>query len=495
VFAFIVRRLLLMIPTTVGIALVVFTLYHAAPGDPATVMIGMGSADMEGNADREARITAFRTEHGLDRSLMVQFLAYIGPFNLLRDGHSWFSSPYGERTLREVQLDDGGLIVEGVALPIAALASTDEELAASLAGLAQSLRKGDGDVDALGATLAKAGEDALAPLLTQLHEALVDAQFYEAGIRNISGLLTRLTAHELDLPEEYLAAEGPAAIVRQWFGWYYSAGGGRRVQNTGTRPWAGLLALDLGREMQRKTPVFPELLRRLSVSVPLSLVAILVSYLIAVPLGIFSARRRGTKLDGFATIIVFVLYSVPTFWAGLMLILAFGVTGPDWWWWPRLPFLGLHDKDAALMGTWEYMWDTAKHAILPVVTLTYASFAYLSRQMRAGLLDVVSQDYIRTARAKGVSERVVIYKHALRNALIPVITLFASVLPLLIGGSIIVETVFDIQGMGKYAFEGLLRRDYYVIMATTIMVGVMTQFGILISDVAYSLADPRIRHD
>jgi peptide/nickel transport system permease protein len=113
--------------------------------------------------------------------------------------------------------------------------------------------------------------------------------------------------------------------------------------------------------------------------------------------------------------------------------------------------------------------------------------------MRAGMLDVIRQDYIRTARAKGLSENVVIYKHALRNSLIPVITLLASILPILIGGSVIVETVFDIPGMGKYAFEGLLRRDFYIVMATTVFVGVMTQFGILFSDITYSLVDPRIR--
>ncbi|MHC4894407.1 MAG: ABC transporter permease, partial [Planctomycetota bacterium] len=158
------------------------------------------------------------------------------------------------------------------------------------------------------------------------------------------------------------------------------------------------------------------------------------------------------------------------------------------------PVLGLHDKDAASFSTPMYVWDTILHSILPVATMTYGSLAYLSRQMRAGMLDVIRQDYIRTARAKGLSENVVVYKHALRNSMIPVITLLASILPILIGGSIIVEAVFDIPGMGKYAFEGLIRRDFYIVMATTIFVGVMTQIGILLSDITYSLVDPRIRH-
>ena len=195
-------------------------------------------------------------------------------------------------------------------------------------------------------------------------------------------------------------------------------------------------------------------------------------------------------MDGGLTVLLFVLYSIPTFWAGLMLILVFGRTGLDW-----LPVLGLHDKDAASFGPVKYAWDVVLHSILPIATLTYGSLAYLSRQMRAGMLEVIRQDYIRTARAKGLSERVVVYKHALRNSMIPVLTLLASILPILIGGSVIVEAVFDIPGMGKYAFEGLLRRDFYIVMATTIFVGIMTQLGILLSDITYSLVDPRIRHD
>jgi peptide/nickel transport system permease protein len=173
-----------------------------------------------------------------------------------------------------------------------------------------------------------------------------------------------------------------------------------------------------------------------------------------------------------------------------MLILIFGKTGLD-----LLPVLGLHDKDADSLSGVAYAWDVVKHAVLPILTLTYGSLAYLSRQMRAGMLEVIRQDYIRTARAKGLSERVVVYKHALRNSMIPVLTLLASILPILIGGSIIVEKVFDIPGMGKYAFEGLLRRDFQIVMAVTIFVGIMTQVGILLSDITYSLVDPRIRHE
>ncbi len=254
---------------------------------------------------------------------------------------------------------------------------------------------------------------------------------------------------------------------------------------------ASVVRLDFGNEFFRpNVAVRDEIGRRLKVTVPLALVSVVLSYLIAVPLGILSAVKQGSIADKVTTLILFLLYSLPTFWAGLLLILAFGATGLDW-----LPVIGLHDKDAETFSQGRYIWDLVLHCVLPVICLTYTSFAYLSRQMRVGMLDVISQDFIRTARAKGLAEKVVIFKHALRNSLIPVVTLFASVLPILIGGSVIVETIFTIPGMGLYAFEGIVQRDYNVVMATTTFSAFMTLIGFLISDVTYALVDPRIAYD
>jgi peptide/nickel transport system permease protein len=166
--------------------------------------------------------------------------------------------------------------------------------------------------------------------------------------------------------------------------------------------------LDFGQEFHRPgVAVMDELWERLKVTVPLSIVSVLLAYLIALPLGILSAVKQGSVADKLSTFVLFLLYSIPTFWAGLMLILAFGKTGMDW-----LPVIGLHDKDAAQLEGWAYTKDLLMHCILPVATLTYTGLTYLSRQMRVGMLDVVRQDYIRTARAKGLSEKVVIFRHA-----------------------------------------------------------------------------------
>jgi peptide/nickel transport system permease protein len=233
-----------------------------------------------------------------------------------------------------------------------------------------------------------------------------------------------------------------------------------------------------------------ELLERLKVTVPLALFSVFLSYLLALPLGIFAAVRQGSPLEVGSTTLLFVLYAVPVFWGGMMLQLVFGAVGFD-----ILPVLGLHDPNAESFTKSEAFWDTVRHGILPVVTLSYAGLAYLSRQMRVGVVDSITQDYVRTARAKGLSEKSVIGKHVLRNSMIPIITVFASILPILIGGSIVVESVFDIPGMGLYAYEGLQNREYNVIMACTLAVAVMTMLGILLSDILYALVDPRIRYD
>jgi peptide/nickel transport system permease protein len=249
--------------------------------------------------------------------------------------------------------------------------------------------------------------------------------------------------------------------------------------------------LDFGNEFARpNVRIMDELWRRLQITVPLAVISVLLSYLIALPLGILSAVKQRSLVDKGATLGLFLLYSLPQFWVGLMLILVFGATGLHW-----LPVIGLHDKDIDPDSGWPYWKDLLLHSILPIVVMTFGGLAYLSRQMRIGMLEVVRQDYIRTARAKGLAERTVIMKHALRNSLIPVVTVFATILPVLIGGSVIVELIFDIPGMGLYAYEGLLKRDYNVVMATTTISALLTLIGFLISDILYGLVDPRISYD
>jgi peptide/nickel transport system permease protein len=222
----------------------------------------------------------------------------------------------------------------------------------------------------------------------------------------------------------------------------------------------------------------------------LSLVSLFLAYLISIPLGVSSAVRQGTLYDRALTLILFVLYSMPSFWVALMLIMLFCGQGIfDWF-----PVTGLYSSNPVDYPLGSKFLDLLWHMVLPIVCLTYASFASLSRYMRVGLLDVLRQDYVRTARAKGLSERVVIWKHAVRNSLLPVITLLGIQIPYLVGGSVLIEEIFQINGMGRQTFLALSTKDYPVVMAVAVLTAIATMISLLISDILYALADPRISY-
>ena len=193
-------------------------------------------------------------------------------------------------------------------------------------------------------------------------------------------------------------------------------------------------------------------------------------------------------MDRTISFLVFVLYSIPSFAAALLLILF--VAGGDYL--NLLPMYGINSVNASEMSLLPWLWDRVLHMILPVTCLTYASLASISRYARVSMLDALSQDFVRTARAKGLSERLVILRHALRNALIPIITIFALEMPVLISGAIIIESIFSLPGMGHLMFQSLDAGDERVIMGITLLVAIVTLTGYLIADILYVIVDPRI---
>lgn len=256
--------------------------------------------------------------------------------------------------------------------------------------------------------------------------------------------------------------------------------------------WVKRLAtLDLGESIKFKRPVWEVITERIPVSLRLALTSLFLAYLISIPIGIYSATHQYSRVDTFVTLLLFILYSLPSFWVATMLIVYLG--GGDFL--DIFPVFGLASIGAEKLSFWARFWDTAWHLVLPVFCMTYASLAVLSRYMRTAMLEVIRQDYITTARAKGLSEKVVIYKHALRNSLIPIITLLAQLLPATLGGSIIIETIFTIPGMGQLVFEAILARDYPIIMGELTIVTFLTLLGILVADILYSVVDPRIAFD
>ncbi len=235
-------------------------------------------------------------------------------------------------------------------------------------------------------------------------------------------------------------------------------------------------------------PVKNIILSRMRVSLKLNIWAIIISYFIAIPLGIYSSIFSHTKTDKVVTIGLFILYSLPVFWVALCMQAVFCEGG----FYSVFPISGQPDFNIAKMSTWQIFFTSAKYYFLPIMCLSYGGLASLSRYARSGMLDVLHREYIRTARAKGLPESVVIFKHALRNALILMVTIFAGLLPGLIAGSVMVEWVFNIEGMGWLSMAALSSRDYPILMALFAISGILTLAGILISDILYVIVDPRI---
>lgn len=250
-----------------------------------------------------------------------------------------------------------------------------------------------------------------------------------------------------------------------------------------------LFTLSFGESFKDNQSVWEKILERLPVTVKLNLWSILVVYLVAIPLGIYSATHANSFGDQATTLVAFVLFAVPLVWAATMAIVF--ICGGDFYY--LFPPGGLESLDFADdWPFWKQIKDHAWHLFLPVVLLSYDGFAGMSRYMRSSMLEVLGQDYVQVARAKGLSESIVIAKHVLRNSLIPQVTILASILPGLIGGSVIIETIFSIPGLGQLGFESVLARDYPTVLALFTVSAVLTLFGILLSDILLAAVDPRI---
>ena len=226
---------------------------------------------------------------------------------------------------------------------------------------------------------------------------------------------------------------------------------------------------------------------RLPVTITINVLELLVAFIVAMPMGIISAVKRNSILDKSTTVTVFLGFSIPSFWLGLLLMILFGVQ-LGW-----LPISGLQSLDASHYGFIGLQIDRLRHIVLIVFIGAFGSLAGISRYVRSNMLEVVRQDYIRTARAKGLKERDVIYKHALRNAMMPVITILGLSLPALIGGSVILEYLFAIPGMGQLFWASVTARDYPLVMGDLVIGAFLTLVGNMLADISYAMVDPRVK--
>jgi peptide/nickel transport system permease protein len=251
---------------------------------------------------------------------------------------------------------------------------------------------------------------------------------------------------------------------------------------------ARMASLDFGDSFSPDgRPVAEKIRERIPITLTINVLSMGLIFLVAIPVGVYSAVRKGSLFDRVSTVAVFTGFAIPTFWLALLLMILFGVK-LGW-----LPISGISSLEYGSLGIGGKLADRARHLLLPVLLAGFGGLAGMSRYMRSNMLEVIRQDYVATARAKGLPERVVVFRHALRNALLPVITILGLSVPDLLGGSVIFETIFAIPGMGQLFYMAVMARDYPVVMGILFIGAVLTLLGNLIADVSYAAADPRIR--
>lgn len=482
--AYVIRRLLIMVPTFFGISLVIFTILNFAPGRPGAVQ----SADLAQNARNEVSqetFRIFREQFNLDKPVLLNDRFTLATEDILRDvrvAAGTVQATSAEKIRAQEHLEDIG----SYAVPHLVRIMNDANRA--------------GDTTVRDAAVYFLRLDAPRPLVRPFDpnpsEALRETN-REISAENAE--LRRLR-YALDAPEDE-----KARVITEYDRWF-SAHRGRYeygflqkldrffFDTRFAKYWANLVKLDFGVSLVSREPVTRTLISKLKYSMTLSVGSLLLSYLLAIPLGIFSAVRKGSRGDRALTLGLFMAYSLPTFFVATLLLYFFS-HGSDYAPLRLFPTGGFTSADTSHMTMWGALGDLLWHLTLPMFCLTYGSLAALSRYMRTGLLDVIRADYIRTARAKGLSERVVIGKHALRNGLLPILTLLAGLLPAILGGSVIVEYIFGIPGMGLWVVESIFQRDYNVILVVELFSTILVLVGILLTDLSYALVDPRIRYE
>jgi len=481
VFTYIIKRILLMIPTFFAISLMIFVILNFAPGTPGAALAGgEGSQSAEDSVGQRESYQIFKEQFNLDKPVLfnTRFLlttsmvrgAIVDILNADR------TVSISRQIEAQVELEDWG----SYAVP----------------GLVEILGS-DTDVEIRSYASRRLPLNAK----RRLRNLYGGTSSPEDRVHNKEVLTENRQLAELTFMPTASQAE-QSKVSNAWQSWFdqnrerWSYGGREKlvILATDTRffkYWTNLIRLDFGVSHVDKRPVLKKVFKKLRYSLSLSFTAVLLIYFVSVPLGIWSSVNQDTAADRSLTVVLFMLYSLPSFFTGVVL-LNFLTRGTPF---TAFPTSGFESLDTSGMTTLDYLGDVLWHLVLPIICLSYAGLAALSRYARTGLLDVIRADYIRTARAKGLPEFVVIIKHAARNGMIPILTLLATLLPTLVGGSVVIEVIFGIPGMGLYVWESILLRDYNAIMAVLLIASGLTLFGLLLSDLSYALVDPRITFD
>jgi peptide/nickel transport system permease protein len=472
-FKYILKRILIFIPTLIAISMAIFFLNLLAPGDPVESMLNLsGGGESGGNmADKmagEGAYLAKRAELNLDKPAFYFTLTSAAyPDTLYRVPRKWHRETL-HRLIAEYgnwkQIDDYYKSIKSFETEVV-LTKKDSlnpnaliTIRENVGNLYRQFEEND----------IKLSFEKIQTEIASTPSTLLLQNKFDQLKTSHQNVLNEATPMKTKVPK--FTWHG---LQNQYHIWFYKF----------------FVKLDFGYSLQDKAPIALKIKNNILVTMTISLLSILLTYLIAIPLGVFSARNKSKLSDNVSTTFLFVLYSLPNFWiATLLIIYLCSPENLNWF-----PAYGLGEFEDG-MNFFQKLGVRAYHVVLPLICWTYGSLAFLSRQMRGGMLNILNQDYIRTSRAKGLSENKVIWKHAFRNSLLPVITIFANVFPAMISGAIVIEVIFSLPGMGRMLLDAIVFKDFPVVFTLVLITAFLTMIGYLIADILYAIVDPRISY-
>lgn len=480
-FDYLIKRILIMIPTFLGVSLMIWLVMTLSPGEPGVSQKGPEDPSGGGSlSDLESKNRAarfFRNQFKLNRPRFWNDWADLTPDEvraqlvIVKEGMPTHKPNALKKARRKLE-DWQHYAVPSLVKLLSSTADDPELQSVTLRNLRQAAY-----------TFRPTYEKGHIP-------SAEERQAEEKGAATNRLIQKPEFEFRLDAsPEER------AKVAAQWASWfeehkadYQDPGFWNRVGDTQFGSyWGNLLTGQLGQSMITKEPVTKMIFARLKYSLSLAVPAFLLAWILAIFLGVFSATHHGKPSDRTIGVGLFMLYSIPAFVMATLLQQWLAV---DWRVFPVSGFESQGSKTG--LTTIGHLKDVLWHITLPLICYTYGGLAYISRQARSGMLQVLKSDFVRTARAKGLKERTVVWRHAVRNGMMPIVTLLGTALPVLVAGSVFIETVFDIDGFGKLMINSIFQKDYNVVMGIQLIVAALTLVGLLLTDLIYAAMDPRI---
>lgn len=486
-------RILMFIPTLFVISLLAFIISIKAPGDPVEIMLGTNgpSGSSSGLQISAAQKDSVRAQLGIDRPVFYFSLSSLADCDTLykigskshRDVLDRLTHQYGNwQKVSDWYLGLNDLLSWQKQFnpdSLVAKYTVQKDSISFQQYDANTINEAHIQIqNGLSVLLETYHENTIVARLDSLERIYDEAVYFESGKEKMVRL--KLLFHEMKNASGSWKLYVP---VIHWHGW-----------SNQYHHWLSKLFLegDFGSSYVDHEPVAKKIWSKFFISFKLIFISVLLAYLISIPIGVYAARGKGGWGERATSLLLFMLYSLPSFFVGMVLLMLF--SNPDVLvWFPEAGYMdpSHYDPEWPFWVRWRAEWP---YMVLPLITYTYSSFAFISRIMRSSMLENLNQDYIRTARAKGLDENKVLWRHALRNSLLPVITIFVNIFPMAIGGSVIIETIFTYPGMGLGSYEAIHNYDYPTIVAIFTLSGFLTMVGYLVADILYAIADPRISY-